>query len=147
MESSKNMKKTKFFNNQDRKWVLVDAKDKVLGRLAVRVANILKGKNKPTYSPNFLGGDKVVVINAKHLRVTGNKMKDKKYQKYSGYPSGRKEINLSTLISKNPVKPLYIAIKGMLPKNWIGKRMLRSLKVYPEDKHFQSAQVPQKIEV
>lgn len=141
------MKKTKAFNNQERKWVLIDAKDKVLGRVAVRVANILQGKNKATYTPNFLGGDNVVVINAKYVRVTGNKVLDKSYDKYSGYPGGRKEINMRDLMEKNPITVLLHAVQGMLPKNSLGKLMLRSCKIYPEAKHEHSAQKPQVVEV
>jgi large subunit ribosomal protein L13 len=140
-------KKTKFFNNEERKWVVVDARDKVLGRLSTRIAKILQGKHKPTYSPNFLCGDKVVVINAKYMRLTGNKVDEKIYDKYSGYPSGRKEITFKGLVEKNPCKPLYLSVKGMLPKNWLGKMMMRSLKIYPEDKHVHAAQKPQDIEV
>ncbi|OQX80548.1 MAG: 50S ribosomal protein L13 [Candidatus Omnitrophica bacterium 4484_70.1] len=141
------MKKTKFFNKVERKWLLIDAKDKVLGRVATRIAKILQGKHKPTYSPNFLCGDNVVVINAKYIRVTGNKLKEKIYDKYSGYPDGRKEISLENLMKKNSTKALYLAVKGMLPKNLLAKKMLRSLKIYPEEEHRHSAQNPQKIEV
>jgi large subunit ribosomal protein L13 len=140
-------KKTKFFNKVERKWVLIDAKDKVLGRLSTRIAKILQGKTKPTYSPNFLCGDKVVVVNAKHIKVTGAKMEHKIYDKYSGYPSGIKEINLKTLQEKNPSRVLYSAVRGMLPKTFLGKRMLRSLKIYPDEKHEQQAQQPVKLEV
>jgi len=141
------MKKTKFYNNIDRKWVIIDAKDKVLGRLATRIAIILQGKNKPKYSPNFICGDNVIVINAKYVKFTGNKLKDKVYDKYSGYPSGRKEITLESLKEKNPTKVVYYAVKRMLPKNVLAKKMIRMLKIYPEDKHHHNAQVPQKIEV
>lgn len=139
--------KTRFFNQEERKWVVVDAKDKVLGRLSSRIAIILQGKHKPTYSPNSLCGDKVIVINANHIKITGNKREDKIYDKYSGYPGGRKEITLKKLIDKNSKLPLYLAVKGMLPRNWLGKRMLRSLKIYPQEIHEQNAQQPQKIEV
>jgi large subunit ribosomal protein L13 len=141
------MKTTKFFNKNDRKWVLIDAKDKVLGRLSTRIAKILQGKTKPTYSPNFLCGDKVVVINAKHIKITGNKFENKIYDRYSGYPGGIKEINLKTLQEKNPTRVLYTAVRGMLPKTFLGKRMIRSLKIYPDDKHDQIAQKPVKLEV
>ncbi|MDP2922546.1 MAG: 50S ribosomal protein L13 [Candidatus Omnitrophota bacterium] len=141
------MKKTKFFNHVEQKWVLIDAKDEVLGRLSTRIAKILQGKTKPTYSPNFLCGDKVVVINAKHIKITGNKLENKIYDRYSGYPGGIKEINLKTLQEKNPSRVLYNAIKGMLPKTLLAKRMIRSLKIYPEDKHAQIAQKPIKLEV
>ena len=140
-------KKTKFYSKVNQKWVIIDAKGKVLGRLACRVANILQGKNKPTYSPNFLCGDRVAVINARYVRVTGKKLKEKVYDKYSGYPGGRKEISLEKLIEKNPAKVIYYAVRGMLPKNMLAKRMLRMLKVYPDEKHYHNAQKPQAIEV
>ncbi|MCK4810225.1 MAG: 50S ribosomal protein L13 [Candidatus Omnitrophica bacterium] len=138
------MKKTKFYNDVERKWVLIDAKNEVLGRLAVRIATILQGKNKAVYTPNFLCGDHVVVINAGHIRVTGNKLKAKLYDTYSGYPSGRKEMTLDELIRKNPVKSLHLAVKGMLPKNVLAKKMLRSLKIYPQGEHPHIAQSPLK---
>lgn len=141
------MNKTRFFSQEERKWVVVDAKDKVLGRLSTRIAKILQGKHKPTYSPNSLCGDKVIVINADYIKVTGNKKDDKMYDKYSGYPAGRKAIPLKKLMEKNASLPLYLAVKGMLPRNWLGKRMLRSLKIYPQEIHEQTAQKPRKIEV
>jgi large subunit ribosomal protein L13 len=141
------MKKTKFYHDIDRKWVLIDAKDKILGRLATRIAKILMGKTKATYTPNALCGDHVVVINAKYVRVTGNKEQGKIYDKYTGYPSGRKEMTLKILREKNPSKVISLAVKGMLPKNNLGARMLKALKVYPEDTHQQSAQKPEAITV
>lgn len=142
------MKKTKFYHNEQRKWVLIDARDKVLGRLSTRIARILTGKNKSIYTPNALCGDKVVVINANHIRITGKKkIDDKVYDRYSGYPSGRKEITMKELMAKNPSRILYSAVRGMVPKNYLGKRMLRSLKIYPEDQHKHQAQKPQNQEV
>jgi large subunit ribosomal protein L13 len=141
------MKRTKFYNAAERKWLLIDAKDKVLGRLATRIAMILQGKNKACYTPNFLCGDRVVVINAKHIRVTGNKRKEKIYDKYTGYPSGRKEMSLENMMKRNPGKVLYLAVQGMLPRNVLARKMLRGLKVYPEEAHSQGSQAPQKIEV
>ena len=141
------MKFTKFYPRIERRWLLVDARNKTLGRVATRIAKILQGKTKPTYSPNFLCGDYVVVINARYIKVTGKKLEEKIYDKYSGYPGGRKEITLKELMKKNPSKALYLAVKGMLPKNKLRKRMLRALKVYPEDKHPHLAQKPEKIEV
>lgn len=140
-------KKTKFFTNVNRDWLIIDAKDKVLGRLAVRIAHILTGKNKATYTPNSLCGDKIVVINSRKIKLTGNKGEEKIYDKYSGYPSGRKEMNITELMVKNPSKVLFIAVKGMVPKNWLGKMMLRSLKIYPDDKHIHEAQTLKKVEV
>lgn len=141
------MKTTRFFQNETRKWVLIDAKDKVLGRLATRIARILTGKTKATYTPNALCGDKVVVINAKYIRVTGNKLQQKIYDRYSGYPSGRKLMSLRVLREKNPSKVLYLAVKGMLPKNNLGAKMLCCLKIYPEASHEQQAQKPEPISV
>ncbi|MFA5007606.1 MAG: 50S ribosomal protein L13 [Candidatus Omnitrophota bacterium] len=141
------MKKTQFFNKVDRKWVLIDAKDKVLGRLSTRIAKILQGKTKATYSPNFLCGDKVIVINAKHMKITGNKLENKNYDRYSGYPGGIKEISLKRLQEKNPSRVLYCAVRGMLPKTLLAKRMIRGLKIYADDKHDQEAQQPIKLEV
>ena len=140
-------KKTKFFNKVEGRWVIIDAKDKILGRVATRIAVILQGKNKAVYTPNFLCGDNVVVVNVKHVRVTGNKLKKKIYDKYTGYPSGRKEITLEQLNEKNPIDFLRKAVKGMLPKNLLAKQMLRKLKLYPEAEHKHIAQHPVEIEV
>lgn len=141
------MKVTKFYPSSERKWILVDAKDKVLGRLATRIAKILQGKTKPTYSPNFVGGDYVVVINAKHMKLTGKKIEEKVYDRYSGYPEGRRVISFKELMKKNPSKALYLAVRGMLPKNKLRKRMLRALKIYAADKHLHSAQNPKRVEI
>jgi len=141
------VKKTQFFNKVERKWVIVDAKDQVLGRLSTRIAKILQGKTKATYSPNFLCGDKVIVINAQHVKITGNKLENKNYDRYSGYPGGIKEISLKRLQEKNPSRVLYCAVRGMLPKTLLAKRMIRGLKIYAEDKYEQEAQQPKKIEV
>jgi large subunit ribosomal protein L13 len=140
------MRKTKYIK-QEGKWVLIDAKDKVLGRLATRIAKILQGKHKASYTPNFISGDNVVVINAKHIRVTGKKMDDKVYQKYTGYPSGRKDMVLKRLQEKNPSRIVTLAVKGMLPKTVLGRQMLKNLKVYSESEHKHQAQKPQTIEV
>ena len=127
--------------------MLIDAKDRVLGRLSTRIARILQGKTKPTYSPNFLCGDRVIVINAKFVRFSANKQESKVYDKFTGFHSGRKEISLKTLMDKNPSRALYLAVKGMLPKSNLGARMLKSLKIYPESIHKQTAQKPQTIGV
>lgn len=141
------MKKTKFFNEVERKWVLIDAKDKVLGRLSTRIARILQGKTKATYSPNFLCGDKVVVINASLIKITGNKLENKMYDRYSGYPGGIKEISMKDLQAKNPSRVLYCAVRGMLPRSMLAKRMIRGLRIYPGEKHEQEAQQLIKLEV
>jgi len=126
---------------------LIDAKDKVLGRLATRIAILLQGKHKPQYSPNYICGDNVVVINAKYIKLTKNKINTKTYNKYSGYPSGRKEITIKELFNKNPSRVLYNAVKGMLPDTLLKKKMLRLLKIYPESTHPHTTQNPKKIEV
>ena len=141
------MKKTKFFNKEERKWVLIDAKDKVLGRLSTRIARILQGKTKPTYSPNFLCGDRVIIINSKFIKVSANKPESKVYDKFTGFPSGRKEMSLKVLMDKNPSRALYLAVRGMLPKSNLGAQMLKSLKIYPENTHKQKAQNPQAVGV
>jgi len=139
------MRKTKFFNKEKRKWMLIDAKDKVLGRLSTRIARILQGKTKPTYSPNFLCGDRVIVINAKFIKFSANKRESKIYDIFTGFHSGRKELSLKLLMDKNPSRALHLAVRGMLPKNNLGARMLKSLKIYPESTHKQRAQQPQTI--
>lgn len=141
------MKKTKFFSDSKKNWVLIDAKDKVLGRLSTRIARILQGKHKATYSPNFLCGDHVVVINAKHVKITGNKLQQKTYDRYSGYPGGIREITMERLAEKNPTRILYLAVQGMVPKTLLGKKMMRLLKVYPDATHGHVAQNPKVIEV
>ncbi|MCK4519906.1 MAG: 50S ribosomal protein L13 [Candidatus Omnitrophica bacterium] len=141
------MKTTKFFNKVERKWVVIDAKDKILGRLSIRVAKILQGKNKAVYSPNFLCGDRVILINAKYVKFSANKRESKVYDKYTGYHNGRKEMRLKVLMEKNPTRVLYLAVKGMLPRNNLGARMLKSLKIYPEGEHKQEAQKAQLITV
>lgn len=130
-----------------REWYIVDAKGKTLGRLATRIAKILQGKNKPTYTSFLLTGDYVIVTNAKFIKVTGKKFMNKIYDRYSGYPSGRKEISFQQLLSKNPGEIIRTAVKGMLPKNNLAKEMLKALKVYPEENHPHDPQKPKKIEL
>jgi large subunit ribosomal protein L13 len=139
------MKKTRVFHEQEHKWVLIDARDKILGRLTTHIAKILQGKHKPTYTPNAFSGDRVVVINARHIRLSADKFARKTYQKYSGYPSGRRIMKLKDMMEKNPSRALYLAVKGMLPNNNLGYRMLKSLKIYPEGQHRQQAQKPQAL--
>ncbi len=131
--------------NIKRKWYIVDAKDKVLGRLSSKIANILTGKNKPEYTPHVDTGDGVIIINAKYIKVTGKKSTDKVYTRFSGYPGGLKKETFSDILSKAPTKLISHAVKGMLPKNKLGSSAFRRLKVYPEDKYSHAAQKPQKI--
>jgi len=130
-----------------RDWVLVDATDMVLGRLATRVAEILKGKTKPQYTPHIDVGDFVVVINAEKIRLTGNKAADKSYFSHSGYPGGLKEVSFERMLEKHPERIIEKAVKGMLPKNSLGRSMGKKLKVYAGPEHPHVAQNPQAIEL
>lgn len=123
-----------------KKWYLVDAKDKTLGRLATAITKYLNGKNNPEYTPNIDTGDYVVVINAEKIHVTGNKLKNKKYYHHTGYQGGIKEISLEKLLLKKPQRVLEAAIKGMLPKGPLGRKMLNKLKVYAGIQHPHQAQ-------
>ena len=129
------------------KWYLVNAEGKVLGRLATELAKILKGKNKPTYTPHVDTGDFVIVVNAGKLTLTGKKMKDKIYYHHTGYPGGIKEINAEKLLAKKPTEMIRMAVKGMLPKNILGRQMLRKLKVYAGPNHPHEAQKPVAINI
>jgi large subunit ribosomal protein L13 len=120
---------------------VIDAEDKTLGRLASEIAVLLQGKHRPMYVPYLNTGDYVVVINAEKIRVTGKKLDQKVYYRHSGYPGGLKEITLSRLLDKTPTKALHHAVKGMLPKNIIGRRMLSRLKLYAGDSHPHDAQI------
>jgi len=126
---------------------LVDAKGKILGRLASKVASILKGKHKPCYTPNIDTGDAVIVINAAEIRVTGKKLKEKVYRHFSGYPSGLREYSLEEMLKKNPSKVVRLAIRRMLPGNSLGRRIYKKLKVYDDEKHPHKAQSPVVLEV
>ena len=130
-----------------RKWLLVDADGQVLGRLAAKVAMILMGKNKPIYTPNVDTGDAVVIINAEKIRVTGNKKDYKEYQYYTGYPSGQRFVEFKDLVVRKPEKVVELAIKRMMPKNTLGKTMLKKLKIYRGAEHEQVAQQPVKTEL
>jgi large subunit ribosomal protein L13 len=130
-----------------RNWFIVDAEGQTLGRLASQIATRLRGKHKPIYTPHVDTGDYIVVINAAKITVTGNKGLTKKYYHYSGYPSGMKETNFDKLIQHHPEQVLELAVKGMLPKNPLGREMFRKLKVYPGVEHPHSAQQPQVLKV
>ncbi len=128
-----------------RKWYLVDADGKTLGRLASRVAILLRGKHKPTFTPHVDTGDHVVIINADKVHLTGDKLKTKTYIHHTGYPGGLKSISAEHLRAKKPTELLARAIKGMLPKNSLGKQMARKLKVYSGGGHPHQAQRPEAI--
>ena len=130
-----------------KEWVLVDATDVVLGRLASKVAKILRGKNKPSYTPHVDCGDNVVVINAEKVRLTGNKLNDKIYLSYSGYPGGQRKQTPAELMAKYPERLIEKAVKGMLPKNRLGSKVYGNLKVYVGSEHNQVAQNPKLIDL
>ena len=127
----------------ERKWLLIDAEGKTLGRLATEVARLLRGKHKPTFTPFLDTGDYVIVINASKMVFTGNKLDQKKYRHHTGYPGGLKEVDYRTLMAKNPEKALELAVKGMLPKNSLGRQMFRKLHVYAGADFEQTAQKPE----
>ena len=128
-------------------WFVIDATDKVLGRVASEVALRLRGKHKAIYTPHVDTGDYIVVINAEQIRVTGSKTTDKKYYSHSGFPGGIKEINFEKLIAKAPERVIETAVKGMLPKNPLGRDMYRKLKVYKGAVHPHTAQQPQELKI
>ncbi len=128
-----------------RKWHVIDAKGKTLGRLASRVASVLRGKHKPTFTPNVDTGDHVVIINAEHIRLTGDKFKSKVYHRHTGYPGGLKSLSAEHLHARNPTALVTKAIKGMLPKNPLGKQMARKLRVYAGETHPHKPQRPESL--
>lgn len=130
-----------------KKWHLVDASEKILGRLASEVASILRGKHRPQFSPHVDLGDHVIVINAEKIRLTGNKLKDKVYYHHSGYPKGLKSRTAGALMREKPEDVVSMAIKGMLPKNKLGKAMAKKLKVYKGSGHPHQAQSPEILEI
>lgn len=131
-------KRTKEFKNQEQKWYLVDVADKPLGRVASRIAYILMGKHKTTYSPSYIGGDFVVVLNASKIKLTGKKLIQKKYYFHSGHLGNLKELSAKEILEKNPVKLLKMAVSKMLPKNTLRSRMLKRLKIYSDNQHRHS---------
>lgn len=131
----------------ERKWILVDAEGKVLGRLAVAIARILMGKHKPIYTPNIDCGDFVVAINAEKVRLTGKKMDTKEYKRYSGYPGGLHTTPIAKVLEKHPERVLREAVRRMLPKNKIGRQMYSKLKVYAGPTHRHEAQNPEPVEL
>ena len=129
-----------------RDWYVVDAQGQTLGRLATRTAAILRGKHKPIYTPHVDCGDYVIIVNAEKVHVTGQKMRQKKYYRHSGYPGGLTEISLRDQLQKFPNRVLEAAVRGMLPKNRLGRRLFKKLKVYPGPNHPHEAQQPKPME-
>ena len=131
----------------NRAWYLVDAEGLVLGRVASEVSKILKGKNKPTYSTNMDCGDYVIVINAAKVKLTGAKMTQKIYRHHSGFIGGMKEVQAKDMLQRRPERMFELAVKGMLPKNTLGREMIKKLKVYAGSEHEHAAQKPEKLEI
>jgi large subunit ribosomal protein L13 len=132
---------------ESRRWFIVDAENLILGRMASQIASILKGKHKPLYSPHQDVGDFVVVVNAEKIRVTGNKLKEKMYYRHSGYPGGQKVTSLQQMLQKHPERVIELAVKRMLPKNVLGRKMFLKLKVYAGPDHPHKAQLPEPLEL
>jgi large subunit ribosomal protein L13 len=133
--------------NRERNWLVVDATGQTLGRLATQIADALRGKNKPEYTPHVDTGDFVVVVNAEKISVTGNKRANKKYYRHTGYPGGIKERTLNDMLERRPEEVIRIAVKGMLPKNRLARRQITKLKVYAGPDHPHVAQKPQPMEI
>ena len=131
----------------ERRWWVVDAEGMVLGRLASRIAQVLRGKHKPMFTPHLDTGDFVVVVNADKVRLTGTKMENKTYFRHSGYMGGEQHIPVATMLEKHPERVVELAVKGMLPKNNLGRLMRRKLKVYASAEHPHEAQQPQPLEI
>ncbi len=134
-------------NAVERKWWIVDAEGKTLGRLSTAVADVLRGKNKPEYTPFFDTGDFVIIINAKKIKLTGNKSEQKVYYKHSGYLGGIKETTIKRMLTSHPERVIKNAVRGMLPKNRLNRKILKKLKVYAGKEHKHIAQRPEKLEI
>ena len=131
----------------ERGWYVVDANGETLGRLATRIADALRGKRKPTYTPHVDTGDFVIVVNAEKIAVTGNKRQDKRYYRHSGYPGGLKSRSLNDMLERRPEEVIRLAVKGMLPRNRLARKQLTKLKVYAGPEHPHAAQQPQAMEI
>jgi len=134
-------------DTKDAKWFIVDANEQILGRMATKIADILRGKNKPTFTPHMDMGDSVIVINAEKIKLTGNKWKDKKYYRHSGYIGNLKEITAEKLLEKDPTRIIVAAVKGMLPKNKLQQVFLKKLRVFVGADHQHTAQKPELLEL
>lgn len=134
-------------NQVEQRWLLVDADGVVLGRMAAKIAPILMGKTKPTYTPHVDTGDYVIVVNADKVKVTGKKAGSKEYDYYTHYPGGHKYVSFADMMARNPEKVIQLAVRRMLPKSRLGRQMLKKLKIYRGPEHEQQAQRPEKIEL
>lgn len=128
-------------------WYVIDATGQTLGRLAANIAHLLRGKHKPQYTPHVDTGDYIVVVNARHIRATGNKLQDKMYHRFTGYIGNMKQESLSDLMARAPERALSLAVKGMLPKNPLGRKMFKKLKVYADGEHRHEAQQPAPLDL
>ncbi|MBV6653361.1 MAG: 50S ribosomal protein L13 [Mameliella sp.] len=131
----------------ERKWHIIDAEGEVLGRMSTKIASVLRGKHKASYTPHVDTGDYIIVINAEKVRFTGNKLNQKIYQRYSGYPGGQKSRTAKELLAKKPIAVVETAVRGMLPKNRLGRAMFKKLFVYEGAEHPHEAQKPEKLEI
>lgn len=129
----------------DKQWVVVDAQGEILGRLSSNIAKVIRGKNKPSYTPHVDCGDNVIVINADKVKLTGDKMSDKVYQRYTGYPGGQRFISPKELMAKHPTRIIEKAVRGMLPKNRLGRAIFKNLYIYAGNEHPHAAQNPKEI--
>lgn len=134
-------------NDRDRRWYVVDAEGKTLGRLATQIADVLRGKRKPTYTPHVDTGDFVIVINAEKVSVTGRKRTEKRYYRHSGYPGGLRSRTFEEMIERKPEDVIRLAVKGMLPRNRLARRQITKLKIYAGPDHPHAAQAPEKLEI
>ncbi len=133
--------------DRERNWVLIDAEGKNLGRLATQIATILRGKNKPTFTPHCDVGDFVVVVNAEKITVTGDKRQEKRYYRHSGYPGGLKSRTLEEMLERRPEEVIRLAVKGMLPRNRLARKQILKLKIYAGPEHPHAAQKPEPLEI
>jgi large subunit ribosomal protein L13 len=133
--------------DRERNWVLVDATGQTLGRLATQLANALRGKRKPEYTPHIDTGDFVIVVNAEKISVTGNKLTDKRYYRHSGYPGGLRSRTLQEMLDRRPEEVIRLAVKGMMPRNRLARKQLTKLKIYAGPEHPHAAQKPQAMEI
>ena len=138
---------TKENASKSRKWLIVDAENKTLGRLSSQIANILRGKHKPEYTPHIDCGDNVIVLNAAKIKLSGKKLEDKIYYDHTEYMGGLKAISAGDLLKKNPVRLIERAVKGMLPKGPLGRDMVKKLKIYKDDKHKHASHKPQQASI
>ena len=131
----------------DKQWIVVDAEGEILGRLSSKIAMVIRGKNKPSYTPHVDCGDNVIVINADKVKLTGNKMGDKTYVRYTGYPGGQRFISPKELLAKHPERIVEKAVRGMLPKNRLGRALYKNLHVYAGPTHPHAAQSPKEVKL